>query len=112
MGDQLAEKNGHPDRTSKICPVLLYVVSMDVLSLYPSGGNHRSYQWRVLLTQPVVTLRMFGDLGIRQDHDVEATNLYRPDGLRDPKSPSVAEVESPNGYSLGAWNPVVQWRRR
>ena len=77
------------------------------ISLYV--GHWKAYQ---VITQPVVTLRMFGDLGIRQDHDVEATNLYRPDGLRDPKSPSVAEVESPNGYSLGAWNPVVQWRRR
>ena len=71
MGDQLAEKNGHPDRTSKICPVLLYVVSMDVLSLYPSGGNHRSYQWRVLLELAVseCTRSLMGGGGWSQSAD-------------------------------------------
>ena len=47
MADWSGETNGHPYRSSKICPVLTYVVSMAVLDQYLSGGNSSSKQWWV-----------------------------------------------------------------
>ena len=49
------------------------------------------------LTHPVVTIGLVGDIGLRQDHEVESANIYHPDGLRDPEPLSIANVEVTNG---------------
>ena len=40
---------------------------------------------------------LVGDIGLYQYHWVEATYLYRPDGLHQPGSLDVADVEVPKG---------------
>ena len=42
-------------------------------------------------------LGLAGDLVVRQDHEVEDANLYRPDGQGEPKTPSIVNVVGPDG---------------
>ena len=59
----------------------------------------RSYFWQVhnVVPKPVVAIGLSGDLDIHKDNEVEATELYRPDGLVNLKPPSVTDVVDPDG---------------
>ena len=50
-----------------------------------------------VVSQPVSEIRLVGDIGICHKHDVGASDMYRLDGMRDPKVPSIAYVEGPKG---------------
>ena len=57
-------------------------------------ANRKSHH---VVSQIYETIRMVGDIGIRQYHQVKAANLYRPDGMYEPRSTAFADVEVPEG---------------
>ena len=50
-----------------------------------------------VVSQTVVEVGLFSDLGLCQEHEVEADDLVHPDGLGKHEPLSVADVVGPNG---------------
>ena len=78
--------------------------------LCSASFRHDRWQLHHVVTQPAVAIGLVSDFGLRQYHQVEADGIYFPDGLCEPRSPDVADVEGPEGYSPGARIPSMRWR--
>ena len=48
---------------------------------------------------------MVDELGLSQDYDVKSNKLYRPDGLCEPETPFIVDLEGPmdNNQGIGIW---------
>ena len=67
---------------------------------YPLRAARRRHDfWRAhnIVSQPIAAIRMVGNLGLNQDHQVESANLYHLDGVCEPKYPAITDVEGPKG---------------
>ena len=65
--------------------------------LLSSSICHDRQQSHHVLPQPVAAVDLFGDLGLCQENDIEAADMYHLYGLCNTKPPSIADVEVPDG---------------
>ena len=60
------------------------------------------------VSNPIMKIRRRGDLIFGEDHEEEAAQFDCLDRLHYPESPSVADVEHPNGKPRWVWGPAAQ----
>ena len=98
-GDELAAQN--------FCPMESHQFYYSALRSVPENQAHfplrstsrRHYHQRshYVISQPITKIILVGNPGICQYHYVEATNIHRLGGPRDPGAPSIVYVEGPEG---------------
>ena len=75
--------------------------------LRAASRHHTHRQAQHVVSHTVSKISLVGDIDICQNNYVEAANLYHPDGLQEPVSTAVADIEDPEGYSPGARRPLA-----
>ena len=83
----------HRLNASSLWSVLDYQYHSPLLSSSIRRDRQQSHH---VIPQHVVEIGFVGDLGLYQDHEAKASDLYRTDGLCKPEPPSVLDVEGPD----------------
>ena len=70
---------------------------LGTLPMWSVSGRHFHQREKYFTSQPVTTIILVDDIGLRQYHYVRAVDIYFPDGLSKPGALAVADVEGPKG---------------
>ena len=99
VGDDLAAHHVRPVEARRLdAPSLWSVLEDQACSpLCSASFRHDRWQLHHVVTQPAVAIGLVSDFGLRQYHQVEAADLYRPNGLLNLEPRSIAYIEVPDG---------------